>query len=348
MTYVTSGYLVRQIVKATKESSDEHHGRAGAYLKKFLALECHFFEHIHPHVDGGLIADGLGSVTDEELPNIMTIHGNRHIRDVVESLNKIGQSIEDNPRATPLSALESYILLCAAHLHDAGNIGGRSRHPERSGEIIKEHRDLFYDTETRHNIYDVARVHGGESRRFGRDTFREINSDNFRFPRLRLLAAILRIADELSENSERVPSQLVARLEASPKSNLAYRYAQCFRSFELQNDTLDVQLRVQPDQHEFVAEVDGERRRFFDHLEYKIDVIEKEARYCAQYGRPDFDIKRIRFTVEFFVDSFPSIATNLSRLALDLDRGYPDELPTLSERCDDLTNGVSLADFCRG
>ena len=346
MTYVTSGYVVRRIEMA-KKPNDEPDARAHEYLAKFRALESHFFEYIHPQVDGGLIADGLRSVKDDELPNVMTIHGSRHIRDVVESIDKIGLSIEEKPRATPLNSLEAYILLCATHLHDAGNIGGRAAHPERSGEIIHEHPDLFYDTETRHNIFDVARVHGGKSPQFGRDTFRGINSDNFTFPRLRLLAAILRIADELSENSERVPAELIKRLAASPKSNLAYRYAQCFRRFELQNDTLDVLLRVQPDQHEFVTEIDGECLNFFDHLEHKIDVIEKEARYCAQYGRPDFDIRRIRFTVEFFADRFPSVSRKVS-LALHLDRGYPDELPVLSARCDDLANGASLAEFCRG
>ena len=348
MTYATSGYLVRRIEMAKDDPSDENHGCAPAYLAKFRALESHFFEYIHPQVDGGLIADGLRSVKDEELPNVMTIHGSRHIRDVVESLDKIGVSIERKPGTTPLSPLEVYILLCAAHLHDAGNIGGRAKHSERSGEIIKKQPDLFYDTETRHNIFDVARVHSGKSPKFGRDTFREINSDNFTSPRLRLLAAILRIADELSENSERVPTELVERLEASPESNLAYRYAQCFRRFELQNDTLNLQLRVQPEQHEFFTKIDGECRSFFDHLEYKIDVIENEARYCAQYGRPDFDIRRIQFTIEYFADKFPSVATKVSKLALDLDRGYPGQLPTLSARCDDLANGTSLADFCRG
>ena len=348
MTYATSGDLVRRIEMAKNDPSDEHHGCAPAYLAKFRALESHFFEYIHPQVDGGLIADGLRSVKDEELPNVMTIHGSRHIRDVVESLDKIGLSIKRKPGATPLSPLEAYILLCAAHLHDAGNIGGRAEHSERSGEIIKQHPDLFYDTETRHNIFDIARVHGGKSPKFGRDTFREISSDNFTSPRLRLLAAILRIADELSENSERVPAELVERLAVSPESNLAYRYSQCFRRFELQNDTLNVQLRVQPEQHEFVTEIDGEYRSFFEHLEYKIDVIENEARYCAQYGRPDFDIRRIQFTVEYFADKFPSVATKVSKLALDLDHGYPGELPALSARCDDLANGTSLADFCRG
>ena len=348
MNHATSGYLVQRIQKAQEDSSDEDHRRAPAYLAKFRALESHFFEYIHPQVDAGLIADSHTDVKVGEIPNIMTIHGCRHISDLIESLDKIGSSIANKSGATRLSPLEAYILLCAAHLHDAGNIGGRVGHPERSGSIIKEHKDLFYDTETRHNIFDVARVHGGESEKFGRDTFREINSDNFTNPRLRLLAAMLRIADELSENPERIPKALLAQWEASPKSNLAYQYAQCFRRFELQNDKLDIQLRVQPSQHEFVTEIKGKPVAFFDHLEQKIDVIEKEARYCAQYGRPAFDIRTIRFTVEYFKKNFPSIATRVSILALDLDRGYPGELPALSARCDDIPKGASLADYCRG
>lgn len=348
MTYTTTGYLVRRIEEAKKDDRDEYHGRASEYLAKFRGMESHFFEHIHPQVDAGLIADCLKCVGDEELPNIMTIHGSRHVRDVVESMDKIAQSIEEKPRATRLNPLEAYILLCAAHLHDAANIGGRAGHPDRCGELIKENAELYCGTERRRDIYHVARVHGGESKKFGRDKFREIVSDNFTFPRLRLLAAILRMADELSENAERVPDQLVKRVEASPKSKLAYRYAQCFSDFKLQFDTLDIRLRVEPEQHEFVAEVDAETLDFFDHLEKKIDVIELEARYCAQYGRPDFDIRRIRFTVEYFADSFPSVATNVSTLALDLDHGYPGKLPALSTRCDDLRNGTTLADYCRG
>ena len=349
MSHATTGYLVRRIEEASKDVDHEDHGRAVGYVAKFRDLEAHFFEHVHPQVDGGLVAHSVRkSMEDGKVPNIMTIHGCRHIVDVVDSLDKIARSIEKREGTRPITPLESYILLCAAHLHDAGNIGGREGHPARSGEMIHEHRDLLYDTETRHNIFDVARVHGGESERFGRDTFREINSDNYTMPRLRMLAAILRIGDELSENAERVPAKLLAKIEAAAESQFAYRYAQCFRRFDLQNDTLDIQFRVHPEQHGFAGRVDGKRVEFFDHLETKIDVIEKEARYCAQYGRPDFDIRRIRITVEFFDEDFPSVATKVSTLTLDLDRGYPDKLPELSARCDELPEGTSLAEFCRG
>ena len=344
----TNGYLVRKILQASADSDDPDHARAQGYIAKFRALEKHFFDNVHPQVDVGLIADSVQAANGGEVPDIMTIHGCRHISDLIESLDKIAESIDERRGATSLNPLEAYLLLCAAHLHDAGNIGGRKDHPARSGELIKNHLSLFYDTETRQNIFDVARVHGGTSGKYGKDTFREMGRENFTSPRLRLLAAILRIADELSENPERVPRELLNWFQSSARSNFAYRYAQAFRGFRLQSDTLDIQLRVHPEQHSYTADVDGKMTGFFDHLEQKIDVIEREIRYCSQYGRPEFDVRRIRISVEYYDADFPSPATNSSTLTLELAHGYPGELSALSSRCMELSDTVSLASYCKG
>ena len=345
---MTNGYLVQRIRRASEATNDPDHARALGYMAKFRALEEYFFDRVHSLVDGALLADSIQVAEDAVAPAIMTIHGCRHISDLIESLDKIAQSIDERRGATPLNPLEAYLLLCAAHLHDAGNLGGRKDHPIRSAQLIRNHIDLFYDTETRQNIFDVARVHGGTSGKYEKDTFREMGQDNFASPRLRLLAAMLRIADELSENPERVPTELLNWFQASSRSNLAYLYAQAFRRFDLQNDTLDIQLRVYPEQHEYAAEVDGLTIGFFNHLERKIDVIEREIRYCSQYGRPDFDVRRIRISVEYYEEAPPSLVTNSSTLTLDLDHGYPGALARLSARCTELSNAVSLASYCKG
>ena len=305
----------------------------------------HFLENIHPLVDVGLAIDQTRAAKKGNNPDIMTIHGCRHVSDLVESLDKLGLSIEKKPGTTPLNPLESYILLCAAHVHDVGNIKGRKDHPTNSGELIKDHLDLFYGTETCQNIHDVASVHGGDSQNFGHDTFREIHSDHYSPPRLWLLAAMLRMADELSENPERVPAALLKWFQASPKSNLAYRYAKCFRQFDLQNDTLDILLKIYPDQNECVTEIDD--KSFFDHLEQKIDTIEREARYCSQYGRPDFDVRQVQLTIEYYKDDVPSIMTKRSTLTLHLDQGYPEDIPSLSKRCEELDKNTSLEAYCK-
>ena len=347
-THKTNGYLVQRIRRASRATEDPDHARAQEYKAKFRALEAHFFREVHPQVDPGLLADSITAAEQGNAPDIMTIHGCRHISDLIESLDQIAQSIDRRQGATRLSPLESYILLCAAHLHDVGNVGGRKDHPIRSRKLIRNHRDLFYDTETRQNVFDVARVHGGTSGKYGNDTFREIGRDNFATPRLRLLAAMLRIADELSENPERVPTELLEWYESSPRSKFAYRYAQAFRRFDLQNDTLYIQLRVYPEQHQFTATVDGKLITFFNHLEKKLDIIEREALYCSQYGRPDFDVRIIRISVEYYEDELPSPVTNSSTLTLDLNHGYPGDLAPLATRCTELHNAVSLESYCRG
>lgn len=345
---MTNGYLVQKIRQASEANNDPDYARAQGYMSKFRALEEHLLESVHPLVDVGLVADSIHATEDGEAPDIMTIHGCRHISDLIESLDKIAQSFHERRGATPLNPLEAYLLLCAAHLHDVGNIGGRKNHPNRSRELIRANLNLFYDTETRQNIFDLARVHGGTSGKYGKDTFREMGRDNFVWPRLRLLAAMLRIADELSESPERVPAELLNWFQASPRSNFAYRYAQAFRRFDLQNDTLNILLRVYPEQHQYAAEVGGETIGFFNHLERKIDVVEREIRYCSQYGRPDFDIRRVRISVEYYEEPPPSLATNSSTLTLDLDHGYPDEPSPLLARCTELNNAISLESYCKG
>ena len=346
--HITNGHLVRTILRASEATNDPNHDRAQGYLVKFRALEAHFFKNVHPLVDGGLLADSIKAAEAGNDPDIMTIHGCRHISDLIESLDKIAQSIDERGGATSLTPLEAYLLLCAAHLHDAGNIGGRKDHPMRSGKLIRDHVDLFYDTEARQNIFDVARVHGGKSGKYGKDTFREMGRDNFTSPRLRLLAAMLRISDELSENAERVPGELLKWFQASSASNFAYRYAEAFRRFDLQNDIIYIQFRVHPDQHAYTAEVGGKTVGFFDHLERKIDVVEREIRYCSQYGRPDFDVRRIQISIEYHEEAFPSTPTHSSTVTLDLDHGYPGELPSLSDRCSELSDTISLASYCKG
>ena len=344
MIHTTSGYLFQRILSSRNNSECSHHSRSVHYLNKFRAMETHFFEHMHPILDSALAFDSR----NRQSADIMTIHGCRHVADLIESLDKIGSSIESNRKDSALDPLEAYILLCAAHLHDAGNIGGRQDHPDRSGQLIKEHGDLFYDTETRYNIYDVARVHGGASPKYGRDTFRGINVDRFVSPRLRLLAAILRLGDELSENPERVPQELRRWFQTSPESNLAFRYAESFRRFDLQQDTLNILFSLYPEQHEYRAQTGGAYTSFFQHLERKIDVIENEVRYCSQYGRPDLDIRRIVITIEYYPRSFPSECTNRSTLTLHLDRGYPEDLVPLVDRCCEVPPNTTFQAFCGG
>ena len=349
MSDKTNGYLIQILNNARKNVDHSKHGLATKLYDKFRSLETDFFENVHSHVDVGLAIGEMKKVQNKaQDAHIMTVHGCRHVCDLIGSLDKIVQSIDRKTGSDCLEADEAYLLLCAAHLHDAGNIGGRKDHATRSGELIEQYKKLFYGTEARQQVYDVARVHGGSTSKYGKDTFRSLLADNYQRPRLPLLAAILRIGDELSENPERVPTEVLNWFKASPESNLAYRYSESFRGFSLQNEELSVEFRIYPRQHSFSANVNGKSVSFFDYLEDRLDKLDKEARYCSQYGRPALSIRKIVITIRFHEENIPSQVSHTKQLTLDLDHGYPSSLRPFAERCAELNDQESLENYCRG
>lgn len=346
MNYKTNGHLFRRIADTAANENHEKHGLAQDLLAKFRSLEVHFFEHIHPVVDVGLAVDQVSQPRQGgSEPNIMTIHGCRHVSDLIESLDKIATYIAQMVPEHALDLEEAYILLCAAHLHDAGNIGGRKDHAERSGDLITRHKHLFSGTERREQIFDVSRVHGGS---YGQDTFRSLSTDNYQRPRLPLLAAILRLGDELSENPERVPEEILNWYRASGESNLAYRYSESFRRFRLEQDQLFVSLRVYPAQHNYSATVNERQMTFCDYLEQRLNKLEMEVRYCSQYARPYLSVRRIRVSIVYHEEDSLSRFSSTRPLTLELERGYPRELRPLTERCEELRNYRTLEEYCRG
>ncbi|GAA5125712.1 hypothetical protein JIN84_14555 [Luteolibacter yonseiensis] len=332
--YTTNGYLISLLQKAASDTSHSDHSDAKAYYAKFRALEVEFFEKVHPFVDVGL-AMNEAKISDGAVSNVFTVHGCRHISDLIKSLDKLSKETSGQSD-TPITVLEAYILLCAAHVHDAANVLKREGHPERCNEVIIKYKELFISSACQ-QIYDVARVHGGRHPDFGKDTFRSLNVDSIKPPRLLLLAAFLRLGDELSENEERVPQPVVAHHEISDRSKLAHAYAKCFNSFELRGEALYIVFGVYPSEHNLSVTIDDKKISFYDFLEEKINVIDKESRYCSQYARPAFHISKINVTVRKYKTERPSQVEISEEFTLSLNHGYPDLDHSLCQRSPELT-----------
>lgn len=313
----SNGFLSSILTSASLDPNHVSNGEASTHLAKFRALEQIFFEKVHPEVDVGLAMREV-RIAGSRRPNLFTTHGCRHIADLISSLDSIAKAI-----ANPPSVLEAYILLCAAHVHDAANVVRREGHPERCRELIAEYKALFADTLVSQQVYDVASAHGGTHEKYGKDTLRSLDLDNSQTPRLPMLAAMLRIGDELSENPARVP-QLVARHhEHAAKSQLAFAYARSFQKFELRKDSLYLSFGIYPPDASLRVEVNGQSVGFFEFLEAKLDVIDREARYCSQYGRPDFHIGRVKVSIRLFERAAPSPVKATLEFSWPLHLGYP-------------------------
>ena len=140
-----------------------------------------------------------------------TSHGPDH---ALALLNNLDRALE--PLEIDLNEEELYILISATLLHDIGMVGKinadessrnriRSEHHLRSkAYILDNYSDLYIERKFRRQIADAASAH----RKLNIEehlTERKIGDSNLPPPRLKLIAALLRMADECHITEDRVP-----------------------------------------------------------------------------------------------------------------------------------------------
>lgn len=122
------------------------------YYNRFIEIDNYLNEHIHPEAN-------IGAAARE--PIWLTDHGPNHISTVIRRASDLvfnGSCV--------LTPYESYILLVAAHLHDVGNIFGRTGHEQKITKVLfssdDELNSLFgRDAFEKRMIFHIAMAHGG-------------------------------------------------------------------------------------------------------------------------------------------------------------------------------------------
>ena len=252
----------------------------------------------------------------------LTDHGPDHIRKLISRISDLLTAGEGS-----ITAYEAYLLLCAAQFHDVGNIFGRSQHEEKSWEIMENNRSsLPPDSIERRLIHEIAKAHGGDLKDKLSDMPRtdDVASQTVR---PQLLAAILKFADELAEDSDRA-ARFSAEHNLLEGSQIFHEYA-----LALQNVSIDRQSREV--RFKFDVPVSKATRTFkkgapgnvFD--EYLLDEIFRrtmkahcERMYCSRFTRPVVDLTAISVEINVTNEQgYKKIETVRYKLA---EAGYPD------------------------
>ncbi len=142
---------------------------------------------------------------DRAEPNL-TDHGPRHLADVMERANQLLSLGKDD-----LTPDELYILCVSILFHDVGNLHGRVEHHKKIGGVYAQVRgqDSRFLSE-RNAVLAVAGAHTGTTKDGSKDTLRNLDRRTFRGTsvRIREVAAILRLSDELAEGRHRTSAYL--------------------------------------------------------------------------------------------------------------------------------------------
>ena len=253
-------------------------------------------------------------------------HSADHIRMVIEKVSRI--LWHEDEQILDLNPLECFILLSAIQIHDAGHvIGGREHHEYNAKEFLKRYDSYVVGSPEKKIIYEVARAHSGKDDPIGKLPQSE-DISNFRV-RMRLLAALLRLGDEMADEASRASAFLFEQNKIVKGSRLFHAFSMSLNSFLPHVDTQEIGMRFNLNKSR-CSEVFKKPTKDGGEVDtYLLDEIYertfKTFRECLYYNR--FVSDKLRFnsvsvTIEFYDDDnfIPFFDTIGYRLQ---EKGYP-------------------------
>lgn len=308
-----------------------------SYWERYNQLATKLNSDWHTQVAAGSQAADGGMLTD---------HGPDHIQTVI---NRAAALLDDYSNDNSLTGYEIYLLLCAIHFHDLGNIHGRVKHEKKITSMMNEVSGFLGDATERKYIREIAEVHGGKVGD-DKDTISHLESNATLYGqhvRLQVLAGVLRFADELADDSYRANSILL-KLGAIPDSSAIYhKYAHCLNSVIVRPNNKEVSLHYHINIKEFVKKFpkkDGSGKDYIqvyllDEIFERLSKIYLECVYCNHFTTPIVDIISISVEIMCLKDD-EILADNLPKIKFVLkEKGYPEgKAQMIHQLTDNLSN----------
>lgn len=310
------------------------------YVAKYIAI-ADALKKVHKEVTAGADA------TDE---TSLTWHDLSHINKVIQQASHLLSY-----SSAKITEYEAFVLLVAIQIHDVKNIAGRDEHENRAIEIFSDLEIKgVIDSILLKNIGFIASCHAGTISVGGRkekDKIHLLDPTLFKGPRvihMRFLAALLRLADEYADDSERAMSYLLKFGKIKKGSIIHQKHAECLLDIDIQADSgkvdYDYHLTVTDAMQKFPKYV--KEKETYEDVYLLDEIFERtvkahyETIYCMRYLRPYISISKIHVSIELETERL----SDKLKINYELEeKGYPNEELSILGLCGDkyLThNGV--------
>lgn len=305
-------------------------------LERFHFVEEEMNKEHHPLVNLGAAVAGDGLLTD---------HGANHVQSVIQHAYDIISDVKQ------LTGYEIYLLLLSIHFHDVGNIYGRNEHEQAIEEIINKFgKELPLDIPEKQFINDIATAHGGYCDG-DKDTIRHIGSDQKYGNvdvRPKMLAAILRFADEISDDLGRAKYDLKI-----PKENeVFHEYSKALLPVSIEGSTVSLHYQIPYELTQRKAGKGSAETFLYDEILLRITKCMRELEYCRKYACGLIKISSLSIKIEIIQNgTFRPIKKAGDSFRLTL-QGYPDEeknkLESYMEKPDDISGTIKELRYKNG
>lgn len=321
--------LAQYVQQKTSDESFPEHGTN--YFSRFVLLDNYLNNTIHPHVNQGPTA---------REPIWLTDHGPDHIATVIRRASDLVF-----PNNCVLNPYECYLLLVAIHFHDIGNIFGRQAHERKCRDVMFELDETLVgkDTFEKRMICDIAMAHGGFVDEDGhdKDTIGKLRYDTpspgSRSVRVKMLAAIVRFADELADEYTRTNRfVMVAAHRIQPGSEIYHMYADRLRRVQINPAERSIELRFElsKDVVSKKYQKGSDARYLLEEIMDRTLKMHREHTYCTRFMLPDLLIERINVQIDICSNDYSLV---LGRIPYVMSQqGYPDAPRRLVEICPEL------------
>ncbi len=288
----------------------------------------------------------------EEFPILyLNNHGEEHVNKVIERADQI---IEHFWGERP-SEFESFILLCAISIHDIGNALGREFHEKKLASIFDEKaQNIVIDKPEKRVIKSIASCHGGRNKNGSKDTISSLLAKEDLFEesvRTRMLAAILRLADELADDHRRASRCAIELDIVGEYSKIFQEYSNALHTVKLSDNndygcTIDLVYELQLKDLEYEYTVAGRKKYLLDEIYDRTIKMECERRYCQKFLNSEVSIIGINVCINISGDDF-FIVDNI-KYSLE-DYSYPTEMSdgSIKDIKNDIRTGEEELEYLR-
>lgn len=308
----------------------------GDYYTQYRELVNQLRLHFYPKIDAGLASNSPDH-------SFYTAHNAEHFDEVVRYAGELVLK-SNTPESLKLKPYEIYALLVAIRVHDAGNIYGRQDHEKKCFHVLRSCNAGGNDNIEKKKIADIAQAHGGKSAIGSKDTIGALDEKNAvgtTSIRPRLLAALVRFADEICENSGRATDLSII----PEKSKIYHAYAGSITSNTFDGKWVSLEFVIPHNlaketlnsyEYKKVIDIDGVESieeivisvYLLDNILDRLEKMDRERKYCNRFMKDVVYVEGIRAKIEIIDEHFDVIK---SLIPIELtEQGYPDEMTILT------------------
>lgn len=247
---------------------------------------------------------------------MLTDHSEDHIENVLNNayklLEKYVLNLESYNKDTQpkYSGLDLYILCMTILFHDVGNFFQRGGHNQHIQTVINDmFKDFFFGEFKREksHIITAGRAHTGKNSEGTKDTLRgipEIEHCGGEPVKLRDIASIVRLADELAEGPQRTCQYMLDKEKVSPESEIYHRYATCTHlMIDTLNGRVSVAYEIELKCNNVSGMTEGDKTdlsKLLDLIHERIFKLDQERKYCGYYCDTLKSIGETQVSFNFF------------------------------------------------